>query len=42
MGADFHITRADQWYFSEENPITAEEWLAYVDQDSELTLDPRN
>jgi len=42
MGADFHITRADQWYFSEESPITAEEWLAYVDQDSELTLDPRN
>jgi hypothetical protein len=38
MGVDLHITRAETWCYSEENPITKDEWLAYVDADKELEL----
>lgn len=39
MGYDFHITRAAMWFESETNPITLEEWLAYVASDPEMRLD---
>ncbi|HKB60175.1 MAG TPA: hypothetical protein VKC56_09050 [Gallionellaceae bacterium] len=39
MGYDFHITRRDHW-IDEGNEITAAEWLAYVERDSELQLLP--
>ena len=42
MGYDFHITRAEDWSQSETNPIRAEEWLAIVADDPELTLDASN
>jgi len=31
-----HITRAQRWSEAEQHPITREEWLAYVESDSEL------
>src|SRR5437867_11832752 len=37
MGYDIHITRARLWAESDQNPITAEEWLALVEEDPELT-----
>jgi hypothetical protein len=37
MGYDFHITRRNDWS-CEGKDITAEEWLAYVRGDAELTL----
>src|SRR6516162_6247516 len=42
MGYDVHITRADHWTESERRPIAAEEWLALVERDSELAIDPRD
>jgi len=37
MGYDLHITRAEHW--SDEEPaISAQEWLAYVQEDPELQL----
>ena len=37
MGYDLHITRAEHW--SDEEPaISAQEWLAYVQEDTELQL----
>lgn len=39
MGYDVHITRAEHWVDSEEFPITLDEWIAYVEQDSEMRLD---
>jgi hypothetical protein len=41
MGYDLHITRAEHWAESEQNPITAEERLAFIESDRELTIDPR-
>jgi len=41
MGYDLHITRAEHWAENEQNPITAEEWLALVESDPDLTIDPR-
>lgn len=38
MGYDLHITRAHDWTGSEEQPITANEWLAIIDADPELSL----
>jgi hypothetical protein len=38
MGYDLHVTRAEAWPKSEDNPITAEEWLAVVRDDPELAL----
>lgn len=37
MGYDVHITRADHWAFSEEYPISAEEWLTTIAGDEDLT-----
>ena len=39
MGYDVHITRATDWAASKSNPITLEEWLAYVASDPEFRLD---
>ena len=42
MGYDLHITRADSWSENATARITAEEWLALVDADPELSLVPEN
>jgi hypothetical protein len=42
MGWEIHITRAKHWPDSEKHPITAEEWLALVNADPELVIDPRD
>lgn len=42
MGYDLHITRAEDWFDSETAPIAADEWLAAVAADPELTIDRRN
>ena len=42
MGYDLHITRAKEWSQNEGQEITLEEWLAVVQSDPELTLDPEN
>jgi hypothetical protein len=42
MGWEIHITRAAQWPESDRHPITADEWLALVEADPELTIDPRD
>ncbi len=39
MGYDVHITRADEWFDSEESPISIDEWLAYVQRDGSMRLD---
>jgi hypothetical protein len=36
MGVELHITRSESWSDSDDAPITAEEWLAYVKADPEL------
>jgi hypothetical protein len=41
VGYDVHITRRKDWSQAGKE-ITAEEWLAYVKQDSELSLFPQN
>jgi hypothetical protein len=41
MGLEVYITRAEFWADNAEKKITAEEWLAYVASDSELTRDPQ-
>ena len=38
MGYEFHITRAKSWALNTKNRISAEEWLAYVEKDPELSL----
>jgi hypothetical protein len=40
MGYDLHITRAPEWSESDQHPITADEWLAVVAADPELSLRP--
>jgi hypothetical protein len=42
MGWEIHITRAEHWPGSDQHPITPEEWLALVEADPELTIDPRD
>jgi hypothetical protein len=42
VGFDVHITRADEWSRNENQEILADEWLAFVDADPELTRDPEN
>lgn len=42
MGYDLHITRSDNWAESEETPISSAEWLAIVEADPELQLEPAN
>jgi hypothetical protein len=39
MGYDVHITRATDWTNSDSNPITLDEWLAYIESDPEMRLD---
>lgn len=38
MGYDVYITRAKSWALNTNNPIPAEEWLAYVQKDPELSV----
>ena len=42
MGYDFHITRADPWWENDDRPIGPDQWLAIVEDDPELRLDPAN
>ena len=42
MGWEIHITRAEHWADSDQQPITADEWLALVAADPELVIDPRD
>ena len=39
MGYDVHITRASHWTNSQSNPITIQEWLAYIESDPEMRMD---
>lgn len=39
MPYDIHICRSENWFEADENPITLEEWLAYVERDPEMKLD---
>lgn len=39
MGYDVHITRAAEWSESENDPITIEEWQAYLLSDPEMRAD---
>ena len=41
MGWEIHITRADDWAESDQQPITTDEWLTLIDADPELVIDPR-
>ena len=38
MGYEFHITRAKSWTLNTKHRISAEEWIAYVEKDQELSL----
>ena len=42
MGYDLHITRAQHWAETRDAPITADEWLNFIENDPELIIDPRN
>jgi hypothetical protein len=42
VGYDLHITRAANWAENEGAEITADEWLAVVRNDPELSLVPEN
>jgi hypothetical protein len=42
MGYDIHITRAKHWEDSQQQSITAAEWLEFVAADPELEIDPRD
>lgn len=39
MGYDLHITRVAPWHDAESNPITLDEWAAYVAADPEMRMD---
>ncbi len=39
MGYDIHITRADEWFDSQSESITMDEWIAYIQSDPEMRLD---
>ena len=41
MGYDIHITRSEDWAANADSEISQKEWLAVVEGDTELTLDPR-
>jgi len=38
VGYDLHVTRARSWALNTKHQILAEEWLAYVEKDPELSL----
>jgi hypothetical protein len=42
MGWEIHITRAEHWADSAQHPISAGEWLEFVEADPELAIDPRD
>ncbi len=42
MGYDLHITRAASWSENAGAEISSDEWLALVERDPELTLEPAN
>lgn len=42
MGYDLHITRAETWTDSESQPITRDEWEAYVSGDAQIQRDQNN
>jgi hypothetical protein len=42
MGWEVHITRAEDWADNDASPITQQEWMEFVKNDPELTIDPRN
>jgi hypothetical protein len=42
MAYDFHITRAVDWADSMQNPISADEWLSFVESDDESSLFKEN
>ena len=42
MGYDLHITRAENWAENAGTEITADEWLALVKSDPELSLSSDN
>lgn len=42
MGYDLRITRSIDWTANQGQEITRAEWLALVEEDPELTLDPAN
>ena len=39
MGYDLHVTRAEDWFDSENFPIHMDEWLSLVESDPEMRLD---
>ena len=39
MGYDVHISRTEEWTESESDPISLDEWLAYVSADPEMRLE---
>ena len=39
MGYELHITRGANWHDEAEEPITLDEWIAYVKSDPEMRLD---
>jgi hypothetical protein len=39
MGYELHITRAEEWRQSKLNPISLDQWLAYISSDPEMRLD---
>ena len=42
MGWEIHITRAEHWSSSSQQPITADEWLSLVESAPELIIDRRD
>lgn len=42
MAYQLHVTRASDWTYSDELPITAADWLKLIRTDSELVQDPRH
>jgi hypothetical protein len=40
VGREIHITRAEHWAESDRQPITGDEWLALIESDPELMIDP--
>jgi len=39
MGYDLHITRADNWFESDEKPISLTEWKDIINKDQSLRMD---
>lgn len=39
MGYDVHVTRAKSWLESGADPISLDQWLAYVEADPEMRFD---